>query len=138
MNIKRLAFLAIFPFLLVSCKKTEDKVDAEFIELGTQEYLDQALACGMYFTYSGNKKAAELALMNAVREVSQNKNLNFLSIEDLEEITGKEVGRVIGLFDETEASKREASYYLISKNDCLAHATMGGLWGLLNQDAEGK
>lgn len=136
MHIRRMIILAILPILLVSCNQVEEEAGVESIETGSQDYLNQALVCSMYFTYSGNKKAAELTLMNAILEVSQNENLNLLSIEDLEEITGSEIQMVKDLFGGSEVSKREASYYLISDNECLIHASMGAIWGLLNQDGE--
>lgn len=75
-----------------------------------------------------------MAFMNVFWGVSVNESLDILTIEELEEISTREVDRVKELFGEAEVSKREASYYLISENECLVHATMGGIWRIVNEN----
>lgn len=134
MCIKNAACVSLF-LLLASCKQGEGEGELyEVMEAGTQEYLNQASLCSMYFAYSGNKKASQMAFMNVFWGVSVNESLDILTIEELEEISTREVDRVKELFGEAEVSKREASYYLISENECLVHATMGGIWRIVNEN----
>lgn len=111
-----------------------ESADDFSLDPGTQKYLDQAALCSMYFTYSGNKKASQLSLLNVIWSSSTNEDLRISNAEELKEISKSEIDRVKSLFDEVEMSETEASYYLISENECLVHAAMGGLWRMINEE----
>jgi hypothetical protein len=108
--------------------------DGFSLDPGTQEYLDQAALCSMYFTYSGNKGSAQLSLLNVMWSVSLNEELSILNIEELKDVSKNEIDRIKGFFDEVEMSNSEASYYLIAENECLVHAAMGGFWSMINEE----
>lgn len=57
-----------------------------------------------------------------------------MNIEELKDVSKKEIDRIKGFFDEVEMSNSEASYYLIAENECLVHAAMGGFWRIINEE----
>ena len=120
--------MALILTLMIGCERPDDLTTGGPPEVGTQKYLEQASICSMYFTYVGKKDLGYMALMNAVSEVSSNNNLELYDMGALEILAASEVERVRSFFSEAEVSKKEASFYLLSENDCLVHASLGRLY----------